>query len=209
MIEAVLFDLGGVLEHVVAAPQIEEWTHGQIPSSEFWHRWLTAQSVRLFETGKIGPEVFASRAVNELGIQVDEATFLDGFRTWLAGPYEGAAELVAKVRANGYRVASFSNSNEVHWPVMERHQQTAKRFDANFPSHLLGTCKPDREAFLDVSRLWGIAPEHILFLDDNEVNCEGARLVGMQAVRVQEVAGAREALVERGMIQGILAEDIH
>ena len=33
MIEAVLFDLGGVLETVSAAPQVESWTHGEIPAS--------------------------------------------------------------------------------------------------------------------------------------------------------------------------------
>ena len=42
MIRAVLFDLGGVLERVDAAPRVEKWTSGRIPSSEFWERWLSA-----------------------------------------------------------------------------------------------------------------------------------------------------------------------
>lgn len=199
-IEAVLFDLGGVLEHVVAAEQIEAWTRGQIPSSEFWHRWLSSASVRQFESGKIGPQDFAEHAVEELGIEVGPSAFLKGFSSWLAGPYDGAPELVARVRERGYCVASFSNSNEIHWQTMELHQDTANRFEANFPSHLLGVCKPDKEAFLEVARRWKIAPERILFLDDNEVNCEGARKAGMQAVRVQEVEGARAALAERGIL---------
>lgn len=200
-IEAVLFDLGGVLERVVAAAQIEAWTRGQIPSSAFWHRWLAAESVRLFESGKIGPQEFSAHAVDELGIQVDPAVFLQGFATWLAGPYDGASALVSRVRERGFRVASFSNSNEVHWPIMETHQDTSRVFEANFPSHRLGICKPDHEAFLEVARRWKIAPAHILFLDDNEVNCEGARAAGMQAVRVHEVAGAEAALVERGILE--------
>jgi glucose-1-phosphatase len=200
-IVAVLFDLGGVLERVVAAPQIEEWTRGQIPSSKFWHRWLAAESVRLFETGKIGIHEFCEHAVDELEIQVAPQEFRYGFLTWLAGPYEGASELVAKVRTAGFKVASFSNSNEAHWPIMERHQNTETIFDANFPSHQLGICKPDREAFLEVSKRWGVAPEQILFLDDNQVNCEGARAAGMQAERVLEVAGAHAALVRRGILE--------
>lgn len=199
-IEAVLFDLGGVLERVVAAGQIETWTKGQIPSSAFWNRWLSAESVRRFESGRIGPREFAERAVDELGIHVDPAAFLRGFGTWLAGPFDGACALVSRVRERGFRVASFSNSNEVHWPIMERHQSTDVVFEANFPSHKLGICKPDREAFLEVARRWGIAPGGILFLDDNEVNCEGARQAGMRAARVREVAGAEAALVERGIL---------
>lgn len=200
-VQAVLFDLGGVLERVVAADQIEIWTKGQIPSTEFWHRWLSAESVRSFETGTIGPREFAERAVVELGIDVGPYAFLQGFSSWLAGPFDGAAELVAEVRKAGYRVASFSNSNEIHWPIMETHQRTATLFEADFPSHLLGICKPDREAFLEVSRRWKIAPGNILFLDDNEVNCEGARKAGMQAERVQEVAGARQALVKLEILE--------
>lgn len=200
-IEAVLFDLGGVLERVVAAEQIEIWTKGQIPSSDFWHRWLTAESVRLFETGKIGPQEFSAHAVDELGIHVDPSAFLRGFATWLAGPYDGASALVSRVRERGFRVASFSNSNEVHWPIMETHQDTSRVFEANFPSHQLGICKPDHEAFLEVARRWNIAPEHILFLDDNEVNCEGAKAAGMQAVHVLEVAGANAALVDHKILE--------
>jgi putative hydrolase of the HAD superfamily len=200
-IEAVLFDLGGVLERVVAAPQVEEWTRGQIPSDEFWHRWLSAESVRLYETGKIGTLEFCEHVVDELEIRVSPQEFKYGFLTWLAGPYDGAAELVQAVRGAGYKVASFSNSNESHWPIMERHQDTATIFDANFPSHQLAICKPDREAFVEVAKRWGIAPASILFLDDNEVNCDGARATGMQAERVLEVAGARTALVRRGILK--------
>ena len=200
MIRAVLFDLGGVLERVVAADQIEAWTHGQIPASEFWNRWLGAESVRSFETGKISPLEFATAAVDELGIRVDPEQFLGGFETWLAGPYEGAHQLVAEVRAAGYRVASFSNSNAVHWPLMEHHQMTPALFEANFPSHLLGICKPDRQAFQAVAARWGVPADEILFLDDNEVNCAGARAAGLQARRVHEVAGARAALVEAGIV---------
>lgn len=201
MIQAILFDLGGVLERVAAAPQIEEWTHGQIPASEFWHRWLHAESVRLFETGRIGAEEFSAHVVDELGIQVSPAVFLEGFLTWPAGPFEGAFELVSRVRGQGMRVASFSNSNAVHWPIMQMHQRTAEAFEANFPSHELGLCKPDREAFSEVARRWGMAPEHILFLDDNEVNCKGARAAGMHAEHVQGVAGARFALSQRKILE--------
>lgn len=200
-IEAVLFDLGGVLERVVAAPQIEEWTRGQIPASEFWHRWLSAESVRRFETGRIGTLEFCEHAVDELEIRVSPQEFKYGFLTWLAGPYEGASDLVRRVRAAGRKVASFSNSNEAHWPIMERHQDTAAIFDANFPSHLLGICKPDRESFVEVAKRWEVEPGRILFLDDNEVNCEGARAAGMRAERVQEVAGATAALVRAGILE--------
>lgn len=200
MIEAVLFDLGGVLETVSAASQVESWTHGEIPASEFWHRWLSADSVRLFETGRIDANTFASHVVDELGIHVEPDVFLEGFSSWAAGPFDGAADLVSRVRQAGFRVASFSNSNAVHWPIMQCHQKTEEIFEANFPSHLLGLCKPDASAFREVADRWGVAPGRILFLDDNEVNCEGAREAGMRAERVQGVVGAQDALRKHGIL---------
>jgi len=193
-IKVVLFDLGGVLERVAAAPKVEAWTRGQIPSDKFWSTWLSAHSVRDFESGRISPDTFALRAVAELGLAIAPSAFLDDFRDWLAGPYEGARELVQRVRDTGVRTASFSNSNAIHWPIMERHQATMDVFDANFPSHRLGLCKPDVEAFAKVLKLLARPGHQVLFLDDNLVNVEGARLAGMKAEHVQGVEGARTTL---------------
>ncbi len=203
MIRAVLFDLGGVLERVDAGPRLEAWTSGRIPSSLFWERWLSSSSVREFESGQIGAVAFASRVVLEMGLSIGPEAFLDDFRSWLAGPFEGATELVAETRAAGFATASLSNSNEIHWPVMQAHQRTEGNFDANFPSHRLGICKPDPEAFRKAIRLWNKEPREILFLDDNEVNCLGARAAGLVAVRVDGVAGARAALATAGILPEI------
>ncbi len=199
-LRVVLFDLGGVLERVAAAPKVEAWTSGRIPSSAFWSAWLSADSVRDFETGRIGPEDFAPRAVAELGLDISPAAFLHDFRDWLAGPYDGARELVLAVRAAGLRTASFSNSNAIHWPIMEAHQGIAEIFDANFPSHILGHCKPDVEAFQAVVRALGVPAHEIVFLDDNLVNVEGARNAGLRAEQVDGVGGACVALRAAGIL---------
>lgn len=197
--EAVLLDLGGVLEEVVAAPRVEAWTRGAIPVDEFWSRWLSARSVADFESGRTTPAEFARQAVAELGLAIAPEAFLADFGTWLAGPLPGAAELVADLRATGLLLASFSNSNPVHWPIMERHQGTETAFAANFPSHELGRCKPDPEAFAEVARRLALSPGSILFLDDNEVNCAGARQAGLRATRALGPGGAREALRGAGI----------
>lgn len=196
----VLFDLGGVLERVDAAAKVESWTKGRIPTDRFWPTWLAAHAVRDFESGRISPDTFALRAVEELGISISPSSFLDDFRDWLAGPFDGARELVLDVRATGTRTASFSNSNAVHWPIMERHQSTFELFDANFPSHRMGRCKPDVEAFSKVIELLARPANEIFFIDDNLVNVEGARAAGMRAEQVAGVDGARIALQAAGVL---------
>lgn len=199
-IDVVLFDLGGVLERVAAAPKVEAWTQGRIPADKFWSTWLASPAVRDFESGTISSDTFALRAVRELGLSISPPEFLDDFRGWLAGPYDGAHELVSSVRRAGVRTASFSNSNAVHWPIMERHQSTMELFDANFPSHRLGLCKPDVEAFAKVVKMLGRPAERVLFLDDNQVNVDGARSCGLRAERVDGPGAARETLEREGIL---------
>ena len=46
----------------------------------------------------------------------------------------------------------------------------------------------------------GCEPSRILFLDDNEINCTGARAAGFRAQRVQGVVGATQALMALGAL---------
>lgn len=200
-VKAILFDLGGVLERVTAAAQVDAWSMGKVQASEFWSHWLEARSVERFESGKIDAATFAEEVIAELGLELDAEEFLEAFPHWLAGPYDGARDLVKDVRRAGFRVASFSNSNAVHWPIMESHQRASEVFEANFPSHQLGYCKPDPKAFAEVIGRWGVVAGQILFLDDNEVNCAAARQAGMQALRVQGVEGVRRALSREGVLE--------
>ncbi|TMC59959.1 MAG: hypothetical protein E6J26_02645 [Chloroflexi bacterium] len=57
----------------------------------------------------------------------------------------------------------------------------------HFPSHLTGRLKPDLEAFAYVVECLDIRPERIVFFDDNLLNVEVARSVGMRAYRVRGV----------------------
>jgi putative hydrolase of the HAD superfamily len=83
-----------------------------------------------------------------------------------------------------------SNTNALHWEKLTYEMGIHRMFDQHFPSHLTGKLKPDRESFEYVLQILNCDPSAILFLDDNEINVNGARSVGMIAYRA---IGAREA----------------
>ncbi len=60
--------------------------------------------------------------------------------------------------------------------------------------------KPDPGIFQHVAAELKTVPERILFLDDNELNVQGARSVGFHAHRVRGIAEVRELLVEVGVL---------
>ena len=63
-----------------------------------------------------------------------------------------------------------------------------------------GRIKPDADAFHHVTETLNCAADEVLFLDDNQLNVEAAKRVGMKAVQVKGVKAAEQALVEAGVM---------
>jgi glucose-1-phosphatase len=195
--DVVLFDLGGVL---AAFGGIEPMgaLSGITEPDEIWRRWLGCRWVRSFESGACSPEDFARGVVEDWKLSVSGDEFLDEFRSWLKGPLEGAEALVSEVSGHA-TTACFSNTNALHWEAGGAQWDLMGRFDRTFLSFQLGLLKPDAEAFVAVVGDLGVAAERVLFLDDNQINVEAARAVGLRGERVVGVEEARFALIEAGL----------
>lgn len=196
--EVVLFDLGGVVIELAGVPIWQGWT-GAGDEAEVWERWLRSAAVRRFESGRAGADEFAREIVAEFGLAVTPDEFVRAFTRWPQGVYPGVAEMLAAVRRR-VRTGCLSNCNELHWPRFLHEMGLREAFDEHFSSHELGALKPDREIFdLVVGRL-GCAAERVLFLDDNQLNVDGAVAAGLAARRVRGPDGLRAVLRELALL---------
>jgi HAD superfamily hydrolase (TIGR01509 family) len=193
-----LFDVGGVLVQLTGVETMLGWMKG-VSSDEMWRMWLQSTPVREFETGRIGADEFAARVTAEFRLPVEPQQFLTSFTGWVMGLYPGTLEMLAQI-PNSYQRAVLSNSNTLHWTRVVDDLGLGPAFGHHFVSHLTGRIKPDTDAFEHVVESLGCRPEHVLFLDDNTLNVEAAKLMGIQAVRVQGIDETRRALIERGII---------
>ncbi len=196
--EVVVFDLGGVLVRLGGEQALGRLL-GEPAHDAVWRIWLTCPWVRRYERGACTRAEFGEGMVAQYGLDLSPEAFLEEFRTWPQGLYEGAAELV-QATATRMRTACFSNTNELHWG----HQRDAWRlgtlFDHTFVSHELGLVKPDAEAFEHVVEALGCRADQVLFLDDNQLNVDGARAVGLDAHRTVGLEAVRTLLRERGFV---------
>jgi HAD superfamily hydrolase (TIGR01509 family) len=78
-------------------------------------------------------------------------------------------------------------------------QEIMASFSDVFLSHQTGVLKPDKAAFSHVLNNRGVAPEEILFLDDNPGNVSAARKIGMNAECAKTPEGVINALNGLGM----------
>ena len=62
-IDAIVFDIGGVLVELSGVAQMLEWCGGTLGEEELWRRWLSSPGVRRFESGQSNAAEFA-RAVS-------------------------------------------------------------------------------------------------------------------------------------------------
>ena len=198
-VDVILFDLGGVLVELAGVDQMIEWSPGIATHEELWRRWLESSAVRRFETGAIGRDDFALAIVEEFGCSVGADEFLAAFTWWPRSVFPGALELVQAMRSH-YRLASVSNTNEIHWDRFSNTWKLDAAFHHNFPSYLVGKLKPDAEYFEHVLAELDVAPARVLFIDDNVINVQAAAKLGMHTRRVVGVDGARQAFADLGLL---------
>ena len=197
-IDAVVFDLGGVLAEFGGVERMRVLA-GVDTSEQMWARWLTCEWVRAFERGRCSAEDFAVGVVTDWQLELAPERFLDEFAQWLVGPLPGAEELVVSTRAVT-TVACLSNTNAVHWDAGAHRWPLLQRFDHTFLSFELGMVKPDPEIFAHAVDVLGVPPSHVLLLDDNRLNVDAAAEAGLDARLVVGVAEARTALVGAGVL---------
>jgi epoxide hydrolase-like predicted phosphatase len=94
-------------------------------------------------------------------------------------------EYMRALRERGYRLAICTNNIrewEARWRAMLPIDEI---FDVVVDSAFVGTRKPEPEIYeLTIERL-SVAPQAALLIDDVELNCQGARELGIHAVWFQ------------------------
>jgi HAD superfamily hydrolase (TIGR01509 family) len=198
-IRVLLFDLGGVLVELNDISTLLHMNGNEMPMNDLWSDWLFSSAVRAFETGMSTKEQFADQYIEEMKLPIKPNDFLKAFTQFPKGLYPDADRLIRRCR-DRYFTACLSNTNALHWHRLTHEMGIHRMFDYHFPSHLTGKLKPDRESFENVLQSLNCDPSAILFLDDNEINVNGARSVGMIAYRAIGAQEAENLLEEIGIL---------
>lgn len=109
-----------------------------------------------------------------------------------------ALDLVRRVRKR-CRVALLSNATD-RLPRDLAALGLDREVDAVVSSARLGVAKPAPEAFRRALRVLQHSPSGTLFCDDNAVNAEAARSIGIDAVHTPDFPALHEALSSRGLL---------
>lgn len=200
MIRALISDFGGVLTTPLSASFLAYQEEAEVSLEELGRAMQHAgeaygeHPLYALERGEIAEAEFARRLAEQLGDGFDMARLRHHLGR--IEPNPPMIRYVAELRGRGLRTALLTN-NVREWEPLWRAKlpELDELFELVVDSAFVGMRKPERRIYeLTLERLGdGIRAEECLFVDDLEVNCEGARALGMTAVRFEH---AEQAIAE-------------
>lgn len=176
-IKAVLFDMGGVIVQLDSLENV--LGPSTLTSDEIWNGWILSPAVQQFERGQCTVEQFATAIVSELELEGTVDEFIARFLAFPQGLYPGAVEMVGSV-PDHVITGVLSNTSAIHWDNQIDAEIVRGLCQRSYLSYAMGVAKPERDIFdLAVADL-GLAADQVLFIDDNQINVDGAIAAGLQ-----------------------------
>ena len=151
-----------------------------------------------FDRGVVEPADLARRIAARTGASEAEiAAIIDGAPHELA-PLPDTVAWIRRWHAQGRPLHYLSNMPEPFAAHFERTHDFMQLFESGVFSSRVQLLKPEPAIFEHAAKVFGRAPEDLLFLDDHLPNIVAARAAGWEAVHFTDAAQAEAEVVAKG-----------
>lgn len=201
MYKAIIFDLGKVVFDLSFDRVFRFWAKASGKNyAEIKGEFRFDNLCDKFEKDAISPEEFRSVISERLGLALTDQEFDAGWCDLYLDAYWGIDKLLVELKQN-YQLFALTNTNSIHSAVWQiKYADTLQHFQKVFSSHELKERKPDKRAYQIVLDYLQVAPQQVIFLDDNSDNVKGAAQLGLKTMLVTSY----EQMVAELRITGLL-----
>lgn len=184
-LEAIIFDLGGVVLNLDPQRTIETFVHLTGFSPEKVIEAGNHEFFKLFEKGQIDSATFRSELNKIFNASLSDEAIDTAWNAMLLDIPKDRMELIASLH-NKYNTFVLSNTNDIHIVTFE--EKVRKVADGNpidnyfnkvYYSNKVGMRKPDAEIFELVLKENSLLPSKTLFIDDTLEHIESANRLGL------------------------------
>ena len=187
-VDGVVFDLGGVF---TVSPKTDDWPLyaycakfgvDRAAVDRGWKNYRHLWDGGFIPFAELYRRTFADAGVTLDAAQVDDLWELDAVG-WIRTLRDDTLALMRRLKASGKKLGVLSNmSPDFHERLfVPRCAAYRALLDAEVISGLHRLCKPAEPIYRLTEREMGLPPDHLLFLDDTEVNVRAARAFGWHA----------------------------
>lgn len=183
MIKTFIFDLGKVIvpfDHDRGLRLLE--SQCCFSMDDMRRKVYASEETKLYQMGKVTSTEFYAAIKTILNLRLNYERFVEIWNhSFTLTPL--IDEIVIENLAKKYRLLILSDTNELHFEFIRRKFPILRHFDDFVLSYEVGFLKPSEEIFRIAVERSSCAPEECIFTDDVPLNVEGARKVGINAVR--------------------------
>lgn len=200
MIEAVVFDVGGVLYQWRLAALVDKLTGDPAQRDHILAEVITEEWHFQHDAGRPLAEMVPERIAQFPHAERFLLAYAERFNETIPGPVPGSLAIVRELHAAGIPLYAITNFGAEFWAAF---RPTAPIFDLFQDIVVSGEeklVKPDPAIFALAARRFGHAPGAMLFIDDNLANAEAARACGWHAHHFTDAATLRTELVGAGLL---------
>ena len=200
-LKAIIFDLGGVLYDIDIQLSVKYFE--KLGLHNFDHLFSLKEQIGLFdlwEKGFIDQKSFIEEIRKIAKLPLSDEQIIEGWNALLIGITSDTIALLKQMR-NDYPIYLLSNTNMLHLEYIDLEVQEqfglpklSLLFDKAFYSYEMGKRKPDADIYEQVIQEIGLAPDEMIFIDDNQDNLKGAAATGLQTFWKDRTLPLKEVL---------------
>ena len=181
-IEGVIFDLDGTLIHTIediAGAANKMFARHGLPEHGvgYYLKWIGSGAIKFIERAHGGP-------VSQEQLLAYVAEFKEIYAANLHNKsqvYKGIPEVLDILVSRGIKISVLSNKPHKMTREVISFYLSAWPFDPVLGQREEVPRKPDPAGANEIAEIWDIAPEHILFIGDSDIDILTAQAAGMQA----------------------------
>lgn len=193
MIKAIIFDLGGVIVEDRATNFFEN--KKRLFTVEKWEEFSVLNSQA--DKGFMDKEEYL-RVVDHFFGSGEGKRLLLVQKGCFSFPDEEVLALIRKLKGK-YKIGLISNLYSF-WVREVRKENYLNLFDSIIFSSEVGLEKPDAQVYLLSAKDLGVLPQECIFIDDKQVNVDGAIIAGMIGIRFMNIKDLVDKLADFGII---------
>ena len=200
VIKTVIFDLGGVIvpfDFKRGYARIEALCG--YPAAEIPVRLRSTGLVPRFESGEIEARDFVQQLCSVLELRASYEEFCDLWTSIFMPETLIPESLLESIRQR-HRLVLLSNTNSIHFEMVERAYPLLRQFDEYVLSYRVRAMKPSPAIYRQAIAAARCSPEECFFTDDIAQYVEGARAEGIDAVQCQSLEQLEGELKSRAIL---------
>jgi 2-haloacid dehalogenase len=198
-VEAVAFDLGGVLIDWNATYLYRSMLPDDGAVREFLDDVGFAEWNLALDAGRDWDEAVEWLASHHPERRDLIEAFRDRWEETLGGPIESTVEILDELRAGGVRTFALSNWSRRTYDIAAPRFPFLEGFEAVVISADVGTTKPDPRIYRELLARGRLEAEQTVFIDDNAANIDAALQLGLIGLRYIGPGALRRDLAALGL----------